>query len=319
MLKYPTSGLTFSKCRIQHDNKENMTELKDLEITYDKPNWCPGCGDFGLWVSLKSAIVSLNLNPWEVVLVSGIGCGAKLPYWVKTYGFNGLHGRPMPIAEGIKLANHGLTVIVVSGDGDQYGEGMNHIIHAARRNINITLITHNNQLYSLTTGQYSPTTDTGEKNKAAPAPLIEAPLNPLSLTLSAGATFVARGFAGDAKYQTQLVTEAIKHKGFSIVDAMQPCVTFNHKNTFQWFMERVYKVEEQGHDPYDRQKAFAKAEEWPFRHPLKEGEKERIPIGIIYREERAEWKEGIPQIAETPLVKQSLENIDINPLLEELS
>lgn len=294
-----------------------MTELKDLEITYDKPNWCPGCGDFGIWVSLKNAIVTLNLNPWEVVLVSGIGCSSKLPYWVKTYGFNGLHGRPMPVAEGIKLANNGLTVIVISGDGDQYGEGLNHLIHAARRNIDLTLITHNNQLYSLTTGQYSPTTDIGEKNKATPTPTVEPPLNPISLAISSGATFVARGFSGDNKQETNLIVEAVKHKGFAIIDTMQPCVTFNHKNTFTWFYERVYKLEEEKYNPSDKKAAFAKAEEWPLRVPLKEGEKERIPTGIIFKEERPTWDGQIPQISQTPLVKQAIENIDISQLLED--
>ena len=293
------------------------TTLKDLEITYDKPNWCPGCGDFSIWVSLKNAIVQLNLNPWEVVLVSGIGCSSKLPYWVKTYGFNGLHGRPMPVAEGIRLANNGLTVIVIGGDGDQYGEGGNHLMHAARRNINLTLLVHDNQIYGLTTGQFSPTTDIGEKNKATPSPLIEAPINPMSLALASGATFVARGFSGDNKQETQLITEGIKHRGFSIIDTMQPCVTFNHKNTFSWFYERVYKLEE-GYNPKDKAQAFAKAEEWPLRRPLNEGEKEKIPTGILFQEKRLIWEDGIPQIAKTPLAKQSIDPIDITPLLDEL-
>ncbi len=292
--------------------------IKDLEITYDKPNWCLGCGDFGIWVSLKNAIVQLGLNPWEVVLVSGIGCSSKLPYWVKTYGFNGLHGRPMPVAEAIKLANSSLTVIVIGGDGDQYGEGLSHFIHAARRNINITLLVHDNQIYGLTTGQYSPTTDMGEKNKATPVPTVEAPINPLSLAISAGASFVGRGFAGDNKQETELLVEAIKHKGFSIVDTMQPCVTFNHKNTFAWFYERVYKVETENHDPKDKGKALAVAEQWPLRHLLQTGEKEHIATGIIYKEERPTWEDGIPQITKIPLVKQSLTGLDINPLLDEL-
>lgn len=294
-----------------------MTNLKDLEIIYDKPNWCPGCGNFGIWVSLKNAIVALGLNPWEVVLVSGIGCSSKLPYWVKTYGFNSLHGRPVPVAEGIKLANHNLKVIVVAGDGDQYGEGANHIIHAARRNVDITLIVHNNQIYGLTTGQYSPTTDMGEKNKAAPVPVADRPLNPLSLALASGASFVSRGFVGDNKHLTDLIVKAVEHKGFSIIDTMQPCVTFNHKNTFKWFYERVYKLENEGYVPNNKIKAFEKMQEWPLNHVLKEGEKERIATGVFYKEERFSWEEGTAQITETPLVKQSLENIDINPLLEE--
>lgn len=294
-----------------------MTTLKDLEITYDKPNWCPGCGDFGMWVALKNAIVQLGLNPWEVVLVSGIGCSGKVPYWVKTYGFNGLHGRPMPPAQAIKLANHGLTVIVIGGDGDQYGEGGNHLLHAMRRNVDITLIVHNNQVYGLTTGQYSPTTDIGVKNKATPDPVVEAPVNPISFALAGGATFVARGFAGDAKHDTELLVEAVKHKGFAIIDTLQPCVTYNQKNTFSWFYERVYKIE--NHDTSDKVAAFKLAEEWPLRVPLKGGEKEHIPTGIFYREDRPTWHEQIPEIAQTPLVKQPIDNIDITPLLEELT
>jgi len=295
-----------------------MTELKDLEISYDNPNWCPGCGDFGIWVSIKNAIVQLNLNPWEVVLVSGIGCSSKLPYWVKTYGFNGLHGRPMPPAEAIRLANNGLTVIVIGGDGDQYGEGFNHLIHAARRNVNLTLIVHDNQIYGLTTGQYSPASDLGTKNKVTPVPTVEVPINAMSLALSAGATFVARGFAGDTKQETELIVEGVKHKGFSIIDTMQPCVTFNHKNTYSWFYERVYKLDKIGHDQKNKIKAFERAEEWPLKRFLKEGEREHIPTGIFFVEDRPTWEEGVPQISKQPLVHQSLENIDINPLIEEL-
>lgn len=295
-----------------------MTTLQDLEIPYDHPNWCPGCGDFGIWVALKNAIVELGLKPWEVVLVSGIGCSGKLPYWVKTYGFNGLHGRPIPVAEGIKLANAKLTVIVIGGDGDQYAEGGNHLWHAARRNIDLTLIVHNNQIYGLTTGQYSAETDIGVQNKATPTPTVESPLNPISMALSAGATFVARGYAGDNKLETKLIVEAIRHKGFSIIDSMQPCVTFNTKNTYTWFNERIYNVADWGHDSHDRQKAFALAEEWPLKRPLREGEKERIPIGIFYQEDRPTWEKQIPQIARQPLVYQSIENIDINPLFDEL-
>lgn len=293
------------------------TTLQDLQIDYDKPNWCPGCGDFGIWVSLKNAIVQLNLNPWEVVLVSGIGCSSKLPYWVKTYGFNGLHGRPVPVAEGIRLANHGLKVIVIGGDGDQFAEGTSHMLHAARRNIDITLLVHDNQIYGLTTGQFSPTTNIGEKNKATPVPTVEAPVNAMAMSLAAGATFVARGYAGDNKQETELLTKAIAHKGFSIVDTMQPCVTFNHHNTFAWFYERVYKLEESGHDPKNKLSAFERAEEWPLKRALNKGEKEKVATGIFYIEDRPTWEEGLPQIKDAPLVKQSL-SPDITPLLDEL-
>ncbi|HVZ58384.1 MAG TPA: 2-oxoacid:ferredoxin oxidoreductase subunit beta [Patescibacteria group bacterium] len=295
-----------------------MTSVKDLAITYDHPNWCPGCGDFGIWVALKNAIVELGLKPWEVVLISGIGCSGKLPYWVKTYGFNGLHGRPMPVAEGIKLANDGLTVIVIGGDGDQYAEGGNHWIHAARRNINLTLLVHNNQIYGLTTGQYSAETDMGTVNKATPVATIEPPLNSMSMALAAGATFVARGYAGDNKLETRLMVEAIRHKGFSLIDSMQPCVTFNAKNTYTWFNERIYNLQDDNHDTSDKQKAFQIAEEWPLKHIPKDDEKERVAVGIFYQEDRPTWEEGIPQIATMPLVKQDLTSITINPLLEDL-
>lgn len=295
-----------------------MTTFKDLEITYDAPNWCPGCGDFGIWVSIKNAIVQLNLNPWEVVLVSGIGCSSKLPYWVKTFGFNGLHGRPVPPAEAIKLANDKLTVIAIGGDGDQFSEGIQHWLHAARRNVNITLMVHDNEIYGLTTGQYSPTTEMGQKNKATPVPTVEAPVNVMSLALAAGATFVARGYAGDTKQETYLMTEAIKHRGFSILDTMQPCVTFNHHNTYEWFNKRMYKLEEQGHNTSDKQKAFEIAEQWPLKRTLNEDEIEKVATGVLYKEDRPTWEDGIPQIKETPLVKQSLENINVLNLLKDL-
>jgi len=276
------------------------------------------CGDFGIWVSLKSAIVQLNLNPWEVVLVSGIGCSSKLPYWVKTYGFNGLHGRPVPPAEAIKLSNHDLTVIVIGGDGDQMSEGIQHWLHAARRNVNITLIVHDNEIYGLTTGQYSPTTEMGQKNKATPVPTVEAPVNIMSMALASGATFVGRGYAGDTKQETYLITEAVKHRGFSIIDTMQPCVTFNHHNTYEWFNKRIYKLEENGYDPKDKQMAFEIAEQWPLKRLLNEDEMEKIATGILYKEDRPTWEDGIPQIKDTPLVKQPIENIDISNLLNDL-
>lgn len=295
-----------------------MTTFKDLEITYDAPNWCPGCGDFGIWVSIKNAIVQLGLNPWEVVLVSGIGCSSKLPYWVKTFGFNGLHGRPVPPAEAIKLANSNLTVIAIGGDGDQFSEGIQHWIHAARRNVNITLMVHDNEIYGLTTGQYSPTTEMGQKNKASPVPTVEAPVNVMSLALAAGATFVARGYSGDTKQETYLMTEAIKHRGFSLLDTMQPCVTFNHHNTYEWFNKRMYKLEEQGHDTSNKQKAFEIAEQWPLKRALNEDEIEKVATGVLYKEERPTWEDGIPQIKDTPLVKQSLEGIEVTSLLKSL-
>ncbi len=287
--------------------------------TYAQNTWCPGCGNFAILNAMKTVLLELEAQgvPLErFVLASGIGCHGKIVDYINVNSFYSIHGRATPVAEGIKLANHGLTVIVIGGDGDQYGEGGNHLIHAARRNVDLTVIIHNNQIYGLTTGQASPTSDLGMKNKVELGGVVEAPLNPLSLAISSGATFVARGFAGDTRQQTELLVSGIKHKGFALIDTLQPCVTFNHKNTFPWFYERIYKLEKD-YDSGNKINAFAKAEEWPLRVPLKASEKEKIPTGVFFQEERPTWHEQIPQIKETPLVKQTIEDIDITPLFEE--
>ncbi len=269
------------------------------------PDWCPGCGDHAVLMSVKGAIAELGLDPTKVLIVSGIGCSSKLPHYVKSYGFHSIHGRPLPVATGAKLANHELHVIVISGDGDCYGIGMGHFIHAVRRNVNLTLIVHDNQIYGLTTGQTSPTSDLGFKTKTTPGGSIERAVMPLSLALAAGGTFVSRGFAGDPKHLKDLMKEAIAHKGLSLVDVLQPCVTFNRVNTFAWYRERVYKISDSGYAPNDRAKAFDKAMEWG----------EKIPIGVIFKEDKPPFEESIPALASGPLVKQPLER-DIRSLME---
>lgn len=286
-----------------------MAQLKDFEIGYSKPNWCLGCGDFGIWVAVKQALVELNLEPHQVVLVSGIGCSSKLPYWVNTYGFQGLHGRALPLATGIKLANHTLNVFIIGGDGDGYGEGGNHFLHACRRNMDMVYVVHDNQVYGLTTGQTSPTAEHGFKTKATPEGVIEVPLNPLAVAIASGATFVARGFAGDVKHLTKILVEAYNHRGFALIDVLQPCVTYNHVNTYQFYFQRIYKLEEAEHDPKDKQAAFTKSQEWG----------EKIPIGIIYKEERPLYTDELPQIKETPLVSQSIDNVDVTAFLNEFA
>jgi 2-oxoglutarate ferredoxin oxidoreductase subunit beta len=256
-------------------------------------------------MAVKGAISELGLDPTKVLIVSGIGCSSKLPHYVKTYGFHSIHGRPLPVATGAKLANHELHVIVISGDGDCYGIGMGHFIHAVRRNVNLTLIVHDNQIYGLTTGQTSPTSDLGFKTKTTPGGSIERAVMPLSLALAAGGTFVSRGFAGDPKHLKDLMKEAIAHKGLSLVDVLQPCVTFNRVNTFAWYRERVYKISDSGYAPNDRAKAFDKAMEWG----------EKIPIGVIFKEDKPPFEESIPALASGPLVKQPLER-DIRSLME---
>ncbi len=283
-----------------------MVKLSDLN-TEEKITWCPGCSNFGILTAMKNAIVELKLEPHNVLVVSGIGCHGHLPNWINTYGFCSLHGRALPVALGAKLANHELNVIVNAGDGDCYGEGMNHFINTARTNVDVNLLVHNNKLYSLTTGQFTPTTEKGLKTRSTPFGVRETPINPLTLAIASGATFVARGYAGDIKHLTWLIVEAIKHKGFSLIDILQPCVALDKVHTFQFYNERVYKLEESEYRPNDRTSAFDKAQEWD----------EKIPIGIFYKEDRDTYEKQLPQIEKVPLAKQNIENVDISHLLKE--
>lgn len=283
-----------------------MVELADLK-TVGQPNWCPGCGNFAIWHALKSAIVELRLEPHNVVIFSGIGCSSKMPHWVNTYGFHGIHGRPLPIATGARLANNNLTVIAVGGDGDGYGIGIGHFIHSMRRNLNITYIVTNNQVYGLTTGQTSPTSDKGFTTKSTPTGVIEMPINPIALAIASEATYISRGFSKEMKHLTKLIVDGVRHEGFALIDVLQPCVTFNRKNTYEWFSERVYKLEETGYDVTNKQAAFLKSLEWNGR----------IPIGLFYREIRPTYEDELPQIAEAPLVRQRIEEINITALMDE--
>lgn len=273
----------------------------------NKVQWCPGCGDFAILLALKNAIADMGLENHQVCVASGIGCSGKLPHYIKTYGFESLHGRALPPATAIKLANHEMTVFAVGGDGDGYGIGMGHFIHTCRRNLDMTYIVHDNQIYGLTTGQTSPTSEKGMKTKSTPHGVIEVPVDPLSLAISAGATFVARGFSGDMKHLVSLIKQGAQHKGFALIDVFQPCVTFNKINTFKFFQERVYKLEDEGHDPSNKLKALEKSMEWG----------DKIPIGVFYKEERPTYEDELPQIAKVPLVKQPLDNISIEKLMDE--
>ena len=273
-----------------------MSDIK-LFNSPEKSTWCPGCGDFGILMALKKALANLDLLPHQVMLVSGIGCGSKLPHYIRTNGYNSIHGRALPVAQGIKLANHALKVIVVTGDGDGYGIGMGHFMHAMRRNPDITHIVENNQVYGLTKGQYSPTSDKGYISSFSPEGAIEYAVNPMAYAIAAGATFVARGFASDANHLAWLIEEGIKHKGYALIDVLQPCVTYNKVNTNEWYKQRVYKLEETGHDPTDREAAWRKAQEWG----------DRIPIGIYYRTERPTYEEQVTALKAGPLVFQELD------------
>jgi len=271
-----------------------------------KPAWCPGCGNFGILNALNRALVEMKIEPNQVLLVSGIGQAGKLPHYTRGNVFNSLHGRPVPPAIGARIANPELIVIAVSGDGDAYGEGGNHFLHAARRNHNITYLVHNNQVYGLTKGQASPTSDVGFITKTTPYGAAN-PINPIALAIVSGASFVARGFAGDIDHLSNLIKKGIAHRGFALIDILQPCVSFNHKNTFQWYRERIYNLEDEKYDPSDRKAALEKALIWG----------EEIPIGIIYEEDLPVYEDQLPALSDGPLVKQKIDSRRVEKLLAE--
>jgi 2-oxoglutarate ferredoxin oxidoreductase subunit beta len=261
-----------------------------------KPAWCPGCGDFGILRALNKALVDLGIEPHQVLLVSGIGQAGKLPHYTRGNVFNSLHGRPIPVAVGAKIANPRLIVIAFSGDGDAYGEGGNHFMHTARRNHDITYIVHNNQVYGLTKGQASPTSDVGFVTGSTPFGASN-PVNPVALALASGASFIARSFSADIEHLSGVIKQGIKHKGFALIDVLQPCVSFNKKNTYQWYQQRVYKLEETpGYDPTDKDAAQKKSQEWG----------EHIPIGVFYRADMPTYEEQIPALKAGLLVTQEL-------------
>ena len=288
-----------------------MASVEDLNVKV-KPQWCPGCGNIGLLAALKGAISELGIKQHETVIVSGIGCSGKTSHYVNTYGFEGLHGRSLPVASAIKLANTDLTVIAEGGDGDGYGIGVQHFVHIMRRNYDLTYLVHDNQIYGLTTGQASPTTQLGMKTKTTPHGVIETPFNPIAYAILGGATYIARGFVGDIPHLKELIKGAIAHKGFALVDIFQPCVTFNKLNTYDFFRQRVYKLEDSGYKYGDKDAALSKAFE------DSKSEYKKIPIGLFYKEERLTYEAQLPQLKGTPLAKQDLSKIDLSAAFTEL-
>jgi 2-oxoglutarate ferredoxin oxidoreductase subunit beta len=284
-----------------------MTVVSTDFQTVFKPTWCPGCGNFGIWLALREALAKLGIGPSDGVVVYGVGCHGNMYDWMNMYGFVGLHGRTLPVAQGIKLANHTLPVIVVSGDGDGLGEGGNHFLHAAKRNPDITVILHDNQLYSLTTGQASPTAKPGFKTKSTPKGVFDAPVNPLLLSIASGATFVARAFSGNIPHLTGLMMEAVNHKGFAVLDVMQPCVTFDKEHTYDWFRQHLYQLETEGYVPDNKLKAMERAMEWG----------DRIPYGVFYKEQKPTSEEHESAFTAGPLVKQPLGGINLDDVLNE--
>ncbi|MBF0517851.1 MAG: 2-oxoacid:ferredoxin oxidoreductase subunit beta [Nitrospirae bacterium] len=268
-----------------------MIALSDYKA--QEAAWCPGCGNFAILETLKGALSELEISPHKFTIVSGIGQAAKLPHYLKCNTFNGLHGRALPPATGIRLANHEMPVIVISGDGDCYGEGGNHLIHAIRRNINVTLLVHDNQVYGLTKGQASPTTKEGVVTKTQPFGANASALNPMALAIALDCSFVARGYAADSAFLKSIMKEAISHRGFALVDILQPCVTFNKLNTYLWYTERVYRLDE-SYNPRNRAEAFKLAVETD----------DKIPTGIIYINDKPTFEDRISILKDLPLVNQ---------------
>lgn len=254
--------------------------------------WCPGCGNFPLQRAVKQALVSSNLLPHQVLFVSGIGQAAKAPHYLNANFFNGLHGRALPAATGAKLANHELKVIVESGDGCTYGEGGNHFIAAIRRNIDITLIVHNNQVYGLTKGQASPTSEKGFVTKAQPDGTPADPFNPIAVAVGMRASFVARGFVGKIEHLADLIKQGIAHKGFALIDVLQPCVTFNKMNTYAWYNQRCYELPAD-YNPSDWEAAMKLSYQWG----------EKIPVGVVYKNDEISFEDRFEILKKGPLIK----------------
>lgn len=268
--------------------------------------WCPGCGNFAILKILKKVFGDLEIDPAELVMVSGIGQAAKIPQYLKCNYFNGLHGRALPPATAIKAANRGLTVIAESGDGDMYGEGGNHFIHAIRRNPDITNIVHDNMVYGLTKGQASPTSRRGMVTSLQFDGVINEPFNPLSVAIALDASFVARVYSGDQEEAADIIKRAVKHKGYALVDVLHPCVSFNRLNTREWYKKNTYYLDEE-HDPVDRAAAFTRAIE-----------KEKLPLGIFYINEKETFEELLPGNPDggEPLFKREIDMARLEKLIQ---
>ncbi|MFN2340582.1 MAG: thiamine pyrophosphate-dependent enzyme [Halanaerobium sp.] len=267
--------------------------------------WCPGCGNFPLRTALADALTELDLKPEQVTMYSGIGQAAKMPHYIKVNGFNGLHGRSVPPAIGMRVANPEMTVIVESGDGCSYGEGGNHILHNMRRNPDIIHLVHDNQIYGLTKGQASPTSVPELRTPVQTHGVNAEPLNPVQFAVGMKASFVARSSVGDREHLIEMIKEAKKHKGYALIDVFQPCVTFNKINTYQWYNKRVYKLED--HDPTDYEAAMKVAQEFG----------DKIPIGIIYREDKPTFRDRMPYLEDKALVERDVEVDDLKYLIDE--
>lgn len=279
----------------------------EFKIT-DETQWCPGCGNPGIRLALKNALEELNLGMDDVIMSAGIGQAGKMPQYIDLNAFAGLHGRSLPVATAIKLSNHNAVVIAEGGDGDAYGEGGNHMIHAIRRNTNITQIVHNNQVYGLTKGQASPTTGQGQVQTFAQDGSRNKMMKPLAFAMTLGAGFVARGFSGDVKQLTEIIKEAIQFKGYALVDVLQPCITWNKVNTFQWYKERVKPLDD-SYDPTNFDEALQKALMWG----------DEIPTGVIYKVESQTYEDQFGFITnKEPMIDRELDPMAAKKIMDRM-
>lgn len=285
-----------------------MTKLADYQTPHF-PNWCAGCGNFNIWGAFKKAAVQESWDNFNSVVVAGIGCHGHIVNFIKLTSFEGLHGRALPAASGMKMANHNLNVFVFMGDGDCFGEGGNHFLHACRRNHDLTVLLHDNSLYALTTGQTSPLTTHGIKTKSTPQGNLDEPINPLTLAITAGATFVARAYSGDMPQLANLMVEANKHKGMAVIDILQPCVTFNKTCTHGFYQEHIYYLED-SYDPTNKLKALERSMEFGEKH---------IPLGVLYKSNRDSYESQIPQIREKPLIDIPVDRVAVKELFKKYS
>jgi 2-oxoglutarate ferredoxin oxidoreductase subunit beta len=282
--------------------------MLDLELYSSiESAWCPGCGNFPMLKAFKEALAELEIRPADILLVSGIGQSSKFPHYLRCNTFNGIHGRALPVATGVRLANPELKVVVTTGDGDCYGEGGNHLLATFRRNPDMTLVVHNNQVYALTKGQASPTSDQGFKSLVQPGGVPYPPLHALALAVAQDCSWVGRAFAGMGDHLKEMYKQAMQHRGFALLEVLQPCVTFNKVNTFKWYKQRVYRVEEEAdYNPENELWAYQKAKEWG----------ERIPIGVIFKKSRPLLEEAYPVLADGPLGTWQVER-PVGDLLED--
>lgn len=282
-----------------------MTNQASLK-TKNELNWCTGCGNFGIWSAFKRAAIKEGWDNTNSVLVAGIGCHGHIYNFLGLSAFEGLHGRAIPVASGIKMVNHRLNVFVFTGDGDCLSEGGNHFIHAARRNQDLTVILHDNAIYGLTTGQTSPRSPKGFVSKSTPFGNLEEPLKPLTLALASGATFLARSYAGDLEHLSEMIIRANNHRGFAVIDILQPCVTFNKDYNHFFYQKNMYRLPE-NYDKTNKTAAFEKTIEWGLN---------KIPIGIFYEVDQPSYEEQIPQLKKKPLIENPVKHKDLSVIFK---